>query len=109
MDTRLLARIGAGAFVALALTMTALRFRDAPQARSAAPGTVWVPDGDPLAAQLRACAAMGEQALGAADCRAAWAEKRRRFLGGGSSVSPPAGRREEPGPVSPPSFAGQGR
>ena len=43
--------------------------------------SVWEPDGDPLPAQLRACAAMGELALSAPDCRAAWAEKRRRFLG----------------------------
>lgn len=83
MDARLLARIGAGAFVAVALTMTTLQLREKPHAAHAASPATWVPDGDPLAAQLRACAAMGEQALEWPDCREAWAEKRRRFLGVG--------------------------
>ena len=43
--------------------------------------TVLEPDGDPLPLRLRACAQMGELALSSPDCRAAWAEKRRRFLG----------------------------
>ena len=52
--------------------------------------TVFEPDGDPLPGQLRACAAMGELALSSSDCRAAWAEKRRRFLGVESDASEPA-------------------
>ncbi len=81
MDSKLLARIGAGAFVAVALTMTVLSLREEPELPSTESSNDWVPDGDPLPATLRACSAMGEQALSSPDCRAAWAEKRRRFLG----------------------------
>ena len=81
MDTKLFARIGAGAFVAVALALSVLQLREEPMPPPTEVVTVWEPDGDPLPAQLRACAAMGELALSAPDCRAAWAEKRRRFLG----------------------------
>lgn len=94
METKLLARIGAAVFVAGALTMTALELREEPRVARPEPATVFVPDGDPLPAQLRACAAMGEIALSLSDCRAAWAEKRRRFLGRGGvspADAPPAG------------------
>ena len=80
MDTKLFARVGAVAFVAIALTMTALTLREGPEAAAPETITVWEPDGDPLAAQLKACNEMGELALSSPDCRAAWAEKRRRFL-----------------------------
>ncbi len=80
VDSKLLARIGAVAFVAIALTMTALTLREErpPPVETI---TIFEPDSDPLPAQLKACNAMGELALSAPDCRAAWAEKRRRFLG----------------------------
>ena len=87
MDTKLFARIGAGAFVAVALTMTALQLREEPKVPPLEVITVWEPDGDPLPAQLRACAAMGELALSSPDCLAAWAEKRRRFLGQAGEAS----------------------
>lgn len=80
MDTKLFARIGAVAFVAIALTMTALTLREERPPPDET-FTVFEPDGDPLPAQLKACNAMGELALSSPDCRAAWAEKRRRFLG----------------------------
>ena len=89
MDTKLFARIGAGAFVAVALTMTVLDLREEPRMPSPEITTVFEPDGDPLPAQLKACAAMGELALTAPDCRAAWAEKRRRFLGVEAEASSP--------------------
>ncbi len=81
MDTKLFARIGAGAFVAIALTMSLLQLREERPEPLPEVITVFEPDGDPLPAQIRACAAMGELALSSPDCRAAWAEKRRRFLG----------------------------
>lgn len=87
MDTKLFARIGAGAFVAVALTMSLLQLREERPEPLPEVITVWEPDGDPLPAQLRACAAMGELALSSPDCRAAWAEKRRRFLGVESEAS----------------------
>ena len=81
MDSKLLARTGAAIFVGLAIAMTLVQLREEPAARPEAATTIWVPDGDPLPAQLRACAQMGELALSSPDCRAAWAEKRRRFFG----------------------------
>ncbi|RQW42256.1 putative entry exclusion protein TrbK-alt [Novosphingobium sp. LASN5T] len=94
MDTKLIARIGAGAFFAVVLIMTALQLHDEPKAPQSQTIIVAEPDGDPLPAQLRACANMGELALSSPDCRAAWAEKRRRFLGagrtaGGAAIPPP--------------------
>ena len=88
MDTKLFAWIGAGAFVAVALTMTALQLREDPKAAPTEIVTVLEPDGDPLPSQLRACSAMGELAVSSPDCRAAWAEKRRRFLGIPTEASP---------------------
>ena len=88
MDTKLFTRIGAGAFVTVALTMTVLDLREEPRVPPRAIITVFEPDGDPLPAQLKACAAMGELALSTPDCRAAWAEKRRRFLGVEADASP---------------------
>ena len=81
MDSKLFARISAGAFVAVALTMSLLQLREKPADPLPEIITVWEPDGDPLPAILRACSDMGELALSSPDCREAWAEKRRRFLG----------------------------
>ena len=100
MDTKLFARIGAGAFVAVALTLSALQLRKEPAPPLPEVITVWEPDGDPLPAQLRACAAMGELALSSPDCRAAWAEKRRRFLGVEGKASEPPADTDAPLPAS---------
>ena len=90
MDTKLFARIGAGAFVAIALTMSVLQLREERPEPLPEVVTVFEPDGYPLPAQLRACSDMGELALSSPDCRAAWAEKRRRFLGVENGGSDPA-------------------
>ena len=81
MDTKLFARIAAGAFIAVALTMTVLTLREEREVVQSEVATIREPDSDPLPGQLKACAAMGEPALSAPDCRAAWAEQRQRFLG----------------------------
>lgn len=81
MDSKVLARTGAAVFVGLAIAMTLVQLREEPSARPEAAPIIWEPEGDPLPAQLSACAQMGELALSSPDCRAAWAEKRRRFFG----------------------------
>lgn len=96
METKLFARITAGAFVAVALTMTVLTLREEREAPLPEMVTVWEPDGDPLPARLKTCAGMGEVALSSADCRAAWAEKRRRFLGIENGEPSPATQAEPP-------------
>ncbi len=81
MDGKLLARIGAIAFVAIAITATALDMRDHPKPAAAdAAIAVMEPDGDPLPAILRDCALLGEAGAHDRQCLDAWAENRRRFL-----------------------------
>ncbi|MDE2563188.1 MAG: putative entry exclusion protein TrbK-alt [Sphingomonadales bacterium] len=116
MDTKLFARIGAVAFVAIAITMTAIELREGPVATPTETITVNEPNSDPLPAQLRACAAMGEAALPAPECRAAWAENQRRFLAPGARpmepLPQPDPRMTEPAPqalqqpIAAPSTAG---
>lgn len=81
MSGKVSARIGAAVFVGIAAAMTLVQLREEPGAVAKPARAVWVPDGDPLAGQLRVCAEMGELALASSDCRGAWAEKRRRFFG----------------------------
>ncbi|MEQ1725906.1 MAG: putative entry exclusion protein TrbK-alt [Sphingopyxis sp.] len=81
MDTKLFARVGAIAFVGVAITMTALQLREEPVRAVPKVINVTDPDSDPLPELLRQCNAMGEAAARDPICHAAWAEKRRRFLG----------------------------
>ena len=99
MDTKLFARIGAIAFVAAAITMTALTLREEPRPAEPEVITVFEPDNDPLPGVLRQCAAMGEAATSSRICIDAWAEKRRRFLGDPRKIEPsPAGSEAPPVP-----------
>mgnify|MGYP002780584855 FL=1 len=81
MDSKLFARIGACAFVAIAITMAVLELREEP-----APPPVDViaaadQSGDGAKATLAYCAALGLEAASVDVCTAAWAAERRRFLG----------------------------
>lgn len=81
MDSKLFARIGAGAFVAIAITMAVLELREEPAPQ---PGGVIVAAhdaGDHAKATLAYCAALGLEAASVDICTAAWAAERRRFLG----------------------------
>lgn len=85
MDGQTLARIGALVFVAIALTAALVEARRA--APEPAPVERRVPrvretETDPLQAALRRCQHLGEAATRDPACLAAWAENRRRFLGG---------------------------
>ena len=81
MDGKMLARLGAVVFVAIALTVTAIDMarKDAPSALR--PASALQPPADPLRESLRRCQQLGEAAASDADCLAAWAESRDRFLG----------------------------
>lgn len=81
MDGKMLARLGAVVFVAIAVTATAIDMarKDEPSAPPAAPALQ--PPPDPLRETLRRCQQLGEAAANDADCLAAWAESRDRFLG----------------------------
>ncbi|MFC3075271.1 putative entry exclusion protein TrbK-alt [Shinella pollutisoli] len=81
MDGKMLARLGAVVFVAIALTVTAIDMvrKDEPSAPPPAPALQ--PPTDPLRETLRRCQRLGEAAASDSDCLAAWAESRDRFLG----------------------------
>ncbi|ATE66826.1 putative entry exclusion protein TrbK-alt [Rhizorhabdus dicambivorans] len=96
MDTKLFARIGAIAFVAVAITMTALQLREERKPDRTEIVTVSDPDGDPLPEMLRLCSELGELAETTNECRQAWAENRRRFLAPGAR---PKERFPQAGPI----------
>lgn len=82
MDTKLLARIGAIIFIAIAITMTAIEMSRPPG--PAREGPAALPDSsaaaDPLLIELRRCQSLGQAGATDSDCLRAWAENRRRFL-----------------------------
>ena len=75
------ARVGAMAFVVLAIAMTAAHFKPADQ-KSAAPPSSSALDvhTDPLRPELKRCQLLGEAGAEDDHCLRAWAENRRRFL-----------------------------
>jgi len=81
MDGKMLARLGAVVFVAIALTATAIDMarKDEPSAPPAAPALQ--PPADPLRESLRRCQQLGEVAASDAECLRVWAQSRDRFLG----------------------------
>ena len=81
MNGKRLGQIGAAVFVGLTVAMTLVQLRGEPASPPELPLAGKKSDADPLALQLRACSAMGEEALSSPNCRSAWAEKRRRFFG----------------------------
>lgn len=102
MNGKLAARIGAVAFVAVAITMAALELRQ--PAALPTPEIVTVPDerGD-AAATLAYCSEIGLEAAEVDICAEAWAAERRRFLG---QVERDASRLNQPsGPVSDPALS----
>ena len=92
MQGNLPIRIAAFVFVAIAITaglIDMVRDED-PAPVSAAPELL--PAADPLHAALQRCQGLGEAAGDDADCLAAWAQLRDRFLGRGSDPVPVEGR-----------------
>lgn len=91
MEGKVLARIAAIVFVAIAITVTAIEMtrEDVPAPLSTAPSLQ--PPADPLRATLRRCQQLGEVAASDADCLAAWAESRDRFLGRTPAPAAPNG------------------
>jgi len=80
------ARIGAVAFIAFAVLVSALSLRRERQS----PGPPGVPPAydaaaaDPLVAELYHCQALGQAGASDPECLRAWAENRRRFLAPGA-------------------------
>jgi conjugative transfer region protein TrbK len=91
MDGKVLARIGAVVFVAIAITATVIDMtrQEEPPRVSTAPALQ--PPTDPLRATLRRCQQLGEAASNEADCLSAWAQSRDRFLGRPPTPAAPQG------------------
>ena len=81
MDGKMLARLGAVIFVAIAITASVIEMtrKDEPETVTTAP-QLRLP-ADPLRQSLRDCQRLGEAAASDPGCLAAWAENRDRFLG----------------------------
>ena len=101
MEMKMLARLGALVFVAVAILATAVEFgrkevepSPLPSASSGEP--------DPLRAELVRCQMLGEAGIRDTACLRAWAENRRRFMAPGSrsmerlSETPPSTAAEDP-------------
>jgi conjugative transfer region protein TrbK len=86
VDTKLLARIGAVIFIAIAITMTAIEMARAPQTHreAALANASEIQPDDPLLLELRRCQELGAAGASDRDCLRAWAENRRRFLAPGA-------------------------
>jgi len=91
MDGKILARIGAVVFIAVALTVTGIEMSskvDEPDALATRDRSI--ASQDPLASELRRCSGIGEAGPRDPGCLKAWAESRRRFLGQRDSATAPA-------------------
>jgi len=81
MDGKLLARLGAIVFVAVAITATAIEMtRKEEEPVQASRPTEDMP-ADPLRQAQRRCQLLGEAATRDTECLRTWAETRDRFLG----------------------------
>ena len=101
LDIGALGRAADFALVAAAIVAATVRL-DPRRAVSSPLATLSAPTGDPLAAELARCQAIGMAAQNDADCASAWAENRRRFFtyrpadDAASKTTPPAlPKREE--------------
>ncbi|AZI35837.1 hypothetical protein NT2_10_00290 [Caenibius tardaugens NBRC 16725] len=90
MDGKMLARLGAIIFVAVAVTATAIEMTRKEDASVSPPARVQQPAEDPLREGQRRCQQLGQAAASNPECLALWAETRDRFLGHApaSSVAP---------------------
>ena len=95
MDGKLLARLGAIIFVAIAITATAIEMTRKDEPAPVRPASQLQPPADPLRQSLRRCQQLGEAAASDPGCLATWAENRDRFL------------RRTPAPAAPQSTGGQ--
>jgi conjugative transfer region protein TrbK len=81
MDGKILARIAAVVFIAVALTVTAIEMTSKDEEPDAvATRDRSIASQDPLAAELRRCSGIGEAGARDPGCLKAWADSRRRFL-----------------------------
>ena len=76
-----LVRLGAIAFVAVILTLTAIELTRREEAPASLPAPIARSARDPLRGEQRRCQELGQKAAEDAVCLRVWAETRDRFLG----------------------------
>lgn len=81
MDGKMLARLGAIIFVAIAITASVIEMTRKDEPATATTANQLQPPADPLRQSLRDCQRLGEAAASDPGCLATWAENRDRFLG----------------------------
>lgn len=81
MDGKMLARLGAVVFIAIAITATAIDMARKDEPSVPPPALALQPPADPLRENLRRCQQLGEAVASDAECLRIWAENRDRFLG----------------------------
>ena len=89
MDGKMLARIGAITFVAVALTVTAIELTRKDDAPTSSPMPQHRPATNPLRDAQRRCQQLGQAAANDTECLHVWAETRDRFLGRAPAQSAP--------------------
>jgi len=95
MDGKMLARLGAVVFVAVAITATVIEMTREDEPTATSPVRLVEPARDPLRNDQRRCQQLGQQAASNTECLRVWAETRDRFLGRSpapASPSPSEGR-----------------
>lgn len=81
MDGKMLARLGAIIFVAIAITATAIEMTRKEEAPTPSPANLQQPARDPLRDGQRRCQQLGQKAAEDSECLRVWSESRDRFLG----------------------------
>lgn len=90
MDGKMLARLGAVMFVAVAITVAVIELTRKDVAPASTPPNIVQPDRDPLREGQRRCQQLGQKAAEDAECLRVWAETRERFLGRSPAPAAPS-------------------
>lgn len=90
MDGKMLARLGAIIFVAIAITATAIEMTRKEEAPAPSPASLQQPARDPLRDGQRRCQQLGQKAAEDSECLRVWSESRDRFLGRSPVPMPPS-------------------
>jgi conjugative transfer region protein TrbK len=89
MDGKMLARLGAIIFVAVAVTATAIEMTRKEEASAPKPVSLQQSARDPLREEQRRCQQLGQKAAEDSECLRVWAETRERFIGRAPAPSSP--------------------
>lgn len=90
MDGKMLARLGAVVFVAVAITAAVVELTRKEEPKGDFSTRIIEPQRDPLREGQRRCQQLGQQAVSDAECLRVWEETRDRFLGRPAAPASPS-------------------